>query len=270
MDGLTEHALDRRDGRLYYRRVGQGPPLVLLHAAPQAGWSWDKVLPALAVHFTCYVPDLPGFDHSDQPPRSYGIDDFTDAVLELLDGAGLARAHFVGSHTGAVVSLNLAARRPERVDRLVLEDSPGWTADEGRIIFERFFAPRFAEDGLPRLVSYEEAARDHPELDRDKHERCLAILRRSRAWVRVCQEANTGFDVQRIMGAVRAPTLVVFAAEDPLRRREQRFLDEIRGARLWVPDGSRSEAHWDTPDAFAREVSAFLRGADSQPDGAAR
>jgi pimeloyl-ACP methyl ester carboxylesterase len=204
--------------------------------------------------------DFPGFDHSETPARKYTIDDFTDAALDLMDDAGLEKAHVVGSHTGAVVGMNLAARAPERVGKLVVEDSPGWNLDEGRTIFEKFFKPTYGEDGLPQPTPLEAALARNPDLDREKHERQNQVVAANPAWIRGCHEANTSFDVQALMRRVRIPTLVIFEEGDPLRRREQRFVDEIKGARLVVIPGANDEAHYHRPEEFVREVIPFLEG----------
>lgn len=257
---VQEVKFSRPDGDVYYRRAGSGEPVVFLHAAPQAGWSFDPVLPLFSQKFTCYVIDLPGFDHSDTPPRKYTIDDFTDAVADMMDHAGLTQAHIVGSHTGAVVGMNLAARIPDRVRKLVVEDSPGWNLDEGKTIFEKFFRPGYDENDLPRPTPLEAALARNPNLDREKHRRQNEVVAADPAWIRVCHQANTSFDVQAIMGRVKVPTLVIFEENDPLRRREQRFVEEIEGARLVVIPGDNDEAHYHKPQEFAREVIPFLEG----------
>lgn len=47
--------IDTGSERLPCRRVGSGPPLLLVHGFPLSGFTWRKVLPALAAHRTCFV-----------------------------------------------------------------------------------------------------------------------------------------------------------------------------------------------------------------------
>ena len=56
----TEHYVSRPDGRVYYYKVGQGEPLVLLHNVELSSFIWEKVINTLAEHFTCYAIDMPG------------------------------------------------------------------------------------------------------------------------------------------------------------------------------------------------------------------
>ncbi len=252
----TEHYVQRNDGRVYYKKMGQGQPVIFLHGGGQGGSSFDNVVPAIARGFTCYVLDLPGHDHSDLPPRRYSIDDFADSVVDVMEEAGLRSAHFLGNHTGATVSIYMAAKRPERVNRLVVEDSPGWDLREGNIIMERWFKPTYGEDGLPPVVPYEEAVKRNPDLDRETHAR--RNRREGREWINVCHVANTGLDVASLMGKIQAPTLVIFQEEDPLRIREQRFAEEIKGSVVRVLTGPGDTAHHYSPEEFVKEVMAFL------------
>lgn len=253
----SEHYSQRTHGRVYYKKLGEGEPVIFLHACPVGAWSFDNVLPAFARYFTCYAVDLPGFDHSDLPPHKYSIPDFTEAIVDVMRDTRIERAHFVGSHTGAILSLNMAATHPERVSRIVVEDSPGWDLREGSIVYERFFRPQYDMDGLPRILSYEEAITRNPGLKRERHERMNAYLREHRDWFHICHQAHTGFDIANIMPHIQAPTLVIFAENNAMRRTEQRFVELITGSTLRILPGY-SEAHEDSPDAFVSEVLDFL------------
>ncbi|MGC4061768.1 MAG: alpha/beta fold hydrolase [Aquabacterium sp.] len=52
--------IDLGHSQIAYRKVGSGAPLLLVHGYPLSGLTWRHVVPALAPHFTCYIPDLPG------------------------------------------------------------------------------------------------------------------------------------------------------------------------------------------------------------------
>ena len=80
----TEHYVSRKDGRVYYVQVGQGEPLLLLHPVGRSGWSWRRIIDRFAEHFTCYNVDLPGYDHSDIPPRQYSVEDYVQAIMDYV------------------------------------------------------------------------------------------------------------------------------------------------------------------------------------------
>jgi hypothetical protein len=77
-------------GKLAYRVVGAGPPLILLHDSPGDGRSWSRLVPRLAQHHRVIVSDLPGHGGSD-PLRVNTIERTAamGAVIGvLIDGYG--------------------------------------------------------------------------------------------------------------------------------------------------------------------------------------
>ena len=107
-------------------KTGQGEALIFLHALSGGGRSWSKIVPYFAPHFTCLNIDLPGFDHSDIPPRPYNCEDYTAAVLDVLKSAGIEKTNIVSGHFGADIALELAANHPEVVNKVVMDGLPYW------------------------------------------------------------------------------------------------------------------------------------------------
>lgn len=109
--------------------VGQGQPVVLVHGSGPgvtAYANWRTTMPALSARFRVVAPDMPGFGWSDPfTDRPYSLATWTDHLVDLLDALGLTRVHLVGNSFGGAVSLALAARHPDRVERLVLMGSVG-------------------------------------------------------------------------------------------------------------------------------------------------
>ena len=111
-------------GQVHYIADGEGDALVLLHQAPLSARTYLKLIPELSSRFRVIAVDTPGCGNSDPPPENAKIGDLSGAVVELMDVAGLERAHVFGLHTGASIGAELAATWPERVDRLVLMGFP--------------------------------------------------------------------------------------------------------------------------------------------------
>lgn len=110
-------------GALHVERVGRaGKPIVLLHGFGTSAFLWRGVLPLLAAKgFTALAIDLLGHGESDRPLEgAYRIPAQAEHIDLALTALRLPKAVIVGQDFGAVVALQLAARRPERVDRLVL------------------------------------------------------------------------------------------------------------------------------------------------------
>jgi pimeloyl-ACP methyl ester carboxylesterase len=115
--------------RTNYLEAGDGPPVVLVHGSGPgvtAYANWRLTIPALADRFHCFAPDLVGFGYTERSTDlTYGVQTWADQVVGFLDAMGLEKASLVGNSLGGSIALRVAARHPERVDRLALMGSVG-------------------------------------------------------------------------------------------------------------------------------------------------
>jgi pimeloyl-ACP methyl ester carboxylesterase len=95
---------------------GAAAPVLYLHGVPTASWQWLPFLEASGG----VAPDLPGFGRSAKPGDfDYSIPGYGRFVEEFADALGLERFSLV-VHDWGGVGLELAQRRPERIERLVV------------------------------------------------------------------------------------------------------------------------------------------------------
>lgn len=93
-------------GRVAAGRAGDGPPLVLAHGWPWSSYSWSRVLPRLAQHYTCHFYDMPGFGRSQlSGPRPMSLDTQGEVFAEMLAHWGLTRPAVIAHDFGGAVSL---------------------------------------------------------------------------------------------------------------------------------------------------------------------
>ena len=104
-------------GRLYYESIGQGQPVVLLHAGIAHLRMWDDQVPALSAHFRVVRYDLRGFGRSADAEAPFN---HVDDLLAVIDSLGLDRAHLLGCSKGAGICLDFALAHPGRVRSLIL------------------------------------------------------------------------------------------------------------------------------------------------------
>jgi pimeloyl-ACP methyl ester carboxylesterase len=116
-------------GAMHVERFGHGgTAVILLHGFVTSSFLWRNVAPAITeAGHTAYAVDLFGHGESDRPfDADFGI----AAQAEYLDAAmtalRVARAVIVGVDIGGDVALRLAATRPERVEKLVLINTPAF------------------------------------------------------------------------------------------------------------------------------------------------
>lgn len=230
-------------------------PLVLLHLLPFSGVWWRPLQLAMPDRRT-YAVDLPGCGGSDAPPAAPPLKTYSDAVLTALDGLGLRRVDLMGYHTGAAVAADIAARRPDRVRRLVLAGVPLFDAAETESRAATL-APR--DYGAPGVLiaRWEQIRTWFPALPLARQLELFAESLRIGANGHWPVQAILAADFAGVLKAIRAPTLVP-------------VLDEsLRGATIAaaavIPRAQRLDLPGFGEDAFdvrsgeiAQRIAAFL------------
>jgi pimeloyl-ACP methyl ester carboxylesterase len=158
---------DFRGHRVFYRRAGQGPPLLLVHGYPTSSWDWAKIWPGLTARFDVIAPDMLGFGYSAKPRgHRYAIAEQADLHLALLDQLGVGDVHALVHDYGVTVGQELLARRarlksiaflngglfpethrPRPIQRLLASPIGSWVA---RLSTERSFSRSFSAIFGPR------------------------------------------------------------------------------------------------------------------------
>jgi pimeloyl-ACP methyl ester carboxylesterase len=98
-------------------------PLVMLHGG---AWRWQEYLsliPSLGRRWRTYALDLRGNGRSGWVPGTYRLRDFAEDNAEFIRRLN-APAVVAGHSIGGVVALMVAARCPEKVKALIIEDAP--------------------------------------------------------------------------------------------------------------------------------------------------
>jgi pimeloyl-ACP methyl ester carboxylesterase len=134
-------------GKLAYREVGSGAPLILVHGSPGEGRSWSRVAQHLTARHRVLMPDLPGYGGSD--PLSGGALGGTAAMAEaiaaLIETCG-EPVCLCGHSYGGNVALHAAIAQPDRIRRLALFEPVFFRAltlagdDQAFALAARFFA----------------------------------------------------------------------------------------------------------------------------------
>jgi pimeloyl-ACP methyl ester carboxylesterase len=112
---------------MHVERFGHGgTAIILIHGFGTSSFLWRNIAPAITdAGHTAYAVDLFGHGESDRPlDVDFGIAsqaEYLDAAMTVLR---VARGIIVGVDIGGDVSLGLAATRPERVEKLLLINTP--------------------------------------------------------------------------------------------------------------------------------------------------
>jgi len=252
-------------GATHYAVEGSGAPVLLIHGVGARLDTCDDVAAVLAGMFKVVRYDLRGHGKSSKVPGPYSLDLFADDAVALLDHLGIVRAHVAGHSLGGMIAITLAARHPQRVDRLaVLSAAAGRTEEERSRVMERI---ALIADGIPgdhfknSLSRWftDEFRAANPELmeeyaarNRENDSACYA------AAYTVLATGEVAPDLPR----VKAPTLVVTGENDlGSNPRMAGFIHAgIAGSELRILPRLRHSILIEAPLAVASQLEHFFQG----------
>jgi proline iminopeptidase len=172
----TDTTVELNGVRLYTRRVGDGPPVVVLHGGP--GAHHDYLLPQydhLARGRALLYYDQRGGGRSPAPREMpVGWREHVADLEALRDHWGLERLTLLGYSWGGLLAVLYALEHPRRVERLALVSSAPVTA-AWREEFERRFEDRMAQPWIARSRA-ELAALGLARTDPEKYRRLAFAL----------------------------------------------------------------------------------------------
>ncbi len=112
--------VDTLDGQMFYREMGEGSPIVLIHQILRTSLDYRLVMPLLGRSHRVIAFDWMGCGDSDAPPRPYTLEEHGSAICSALAEVGISSAAVVGHHSGADVAMEVALQRPDIVSCVIL------------------------------------------------------------------------------------------------------------------------------------------------------
>ncbi len=147
VDGLT----------VFYREAGRpdAPTLLLLHGFPSSSRMYEPLLHRLADAYHLVAPDFIGFGYSGAPEPAeftYTFDHITQVVDAFTQALGLHRYSLYLQDYGGPVGFRLALAHPERVQAIIVQNTPAHEDGLGPLWDARraFWADRHAHEAALR------------------------------------------------------------------------------------------------------------------------
>jgi pimeloyl-ACP methyl ester carboxylesterase len=247
-----------------YERVGEGPPLVLVHGAAEDSRVWRPQLAALADEFTVVAWDEPGAGRSSDVPADFPLADRARCLAALIEALELGTAHVAGLSWGGTVVQELYRHHPGLVATLILIDTyAGW---KGSLPEEEV---RARVDGIGRMLaaSAEQFDPTLPGLFAGGPpaeyvpllEEMAADVRPEsmRTQVRVMAEA----DQRDLLPRIAVPTLLIWGeldARSPLGVARQ-FEEAIPDTKLVLIPGAGHLSNLEQPELVNEAIREFCR-----------
>jgi pimeloyl-ACP methyl ester carboxylesterase len=117
--------------KLFCRKYGDGPPLVILHGLYGSSDNWVTIAKKLGNSFTVYLPDQR--NHGQSPhSQIHDYDSMRDDLFELAGDLNLKKFFLAGHSMGGKTAISFALKWPEMLNGLLIADISPFTNETGR------------------------------------------------------------------------------------------------------------------------------------------
>jgi pimeloyl-ACP methyl ester carboxylesterase len=264
-------------GAMHVERFGHGGTAVMLiHGFPTSSFLWRNVAPAITdAGHTAYAVDMFGHGESDRPFDSdFGIASQAEYLDAAMTALRVARGVLVGVDIGGNVALRLAATRPERVEKLVLINTPAFDELPGKDITQvqrntAKFAVRTTR-GILGAAPLIEAVLKASVADPEKHMPTKLIARYLAPFVGkdgtnhllTLASSISAEDMEDIeMRDVHVPALILWGEEDTFvdSKIGDKLANELPDGRLVKMPGVARLLPEENPDFLAEHLIEFMK-----------
>jgi 3-oxoadipate enol-lactonase len=273
-DQLHERTVDTALGRIRLQVGGSGSPILFWPSLLMTGDMWHGVAADLVDRHHVVLIDPPGQGGSQPLTNLFSFGDCARSVVDILDGLGIERAHFVGNSWGGMIGGTFAASYPERVGRAVLMNcTAGRAGLRQKIEFAMLLrvAQWRGEIGPPLTRSVLKAflgptsLRERPDVVAHVRSAMPLVNVASVSWA-VKSVVPRRPDQRELLSTIRTPVLVVGGAEDATfpPREAVAMAAAIPSASVRVLDGVAHLAGLENPTLVSKLVEEFLAEDDRE------
>lgn len=232
---------------------GSGRTIIMLHGMFGRSANWQPLIDRISGNFRTVALEVP---YLDLITKECDMKDISDYVLGFLDSKGLKKVIFMGNSLGGHIALDIAVKKKERVESLVLTGSSGLFERSyekdleihptkpyvRKKVEEIFFDKAFATNELVDLV-YKTLLKRESKL----------------RFIRVSRSAKS-YNMKDVLNLIACPTLLIWGSEDTITppRVARDFKKYIKSSRLEFINKCCHAPMMEYPDIFSKMVSDFL------------
>jgi pimeloyl-ACP methyl ester carboxylesterase len=251
-------------------RLGNGPPVVLLHGYPDNLQIWSELAIRLADNFEVIAFDWPGMGYSAAWQGGTTPFHMAERLHKILDELEIERPSLVGMDMGGQPALVFAASHPERTHRLVVmnslvlwDENTSWEIQ----VLRKYGWNRFILRKFPRLVFWRA---ERTFLPRGRR---LPAELRADMWksfsqsdvrlfiARLCAGyQGTLMQLPEVYQKITCPTLVLWGEQDQHfpPNHAKRLCAAVPGSSLKIIPEAKHWMAWYLADTVAQSIRTFL------------
>jgi pimeloyl-ACP methyl ester carboxylesterase len=258
---------------LFYERAGSGTAVIFVHEFGGSHWSWEPQLNFFTRRHQCFTFAARGYPPSDIPEAvdAYSQARAADDIIDVLNAAGIDKAHIVGLSMGGFASLHAALRHPARVLSVVAAGA-GYGAEKRHEAYFKGVSAQVAENFEKRGAKdfapvYAEGASRVQFQEKDPRGWRLFADRLAQHDARGAANTMRGvqmrrpslYDLEAEFRAMQTPVLVMVGDEDDHCLQPGLFLKRtISRSGLAVFPKTGHTLNLEEPELFNRHVADFI------------
>ena len=241
----------------------EGAPWIMFSNSLATNLSmWDPQVADFKTSFRVLRYDQRGHGTTEAPAGRYTYPQLVADAVALLDALEIARTHFVGLSMGGATALALAELHPDRVDRVVVCDSPCMSTPAGAQQWEERIAAA-QNGGMESLVESTMARWFPPET----HAANPPHLEKVRQMIRTTPvngfiggaAALSDHDYNAAVSTVTRPVLFIAGSKDGVTPAAMKDMQKrLAGSRYVELEGAGHISNLDRPAEFTKAVQEFL------------
>jgi pimeloyl-ACP methyl ester carboxylesterase len=251
-------SLNRNGVEIYYEVHGSGTPLLLTHGYSSTSAMWEGQVEVISKQYKLITWDMRGHGKTDYPddPSAYSephtVADMA-AILDKVAGPG-SKAIVGGLSLGGYMSMAFYNAHPDRVvSLLIIDTGPGFKKDAAREAWNQYARKTgddFDRNGLGPLQNMS------PERSQVSHRNAKGIANAARGML-----SQRDPHVINSLGNIKVPSMVLVGEDDKgFLAATDYMASKIPDAKKVVIPRAGHASNIDNPEAFNRELMAFLNG----------
>jgi 3-oxoadipate enol-lactonase len=239
------------------------PCLVFSNSLATSIAMWDEQAAALKSSFRVLRYDQRGHGGTDAPAGRYTYATLLADAVALLDALSIKKVHFAGLSMGGATALGLAEHYSDRVDHIIVCDSPCQSTPQSSQQWEERIAvaqqkgiEALVEPTMGRWFPPETVAMNPPHLDKVR-----AMIRATPVHGFIgCAAALADHDYASAVATVRHPVLFLTGEKDAATAPMRKLHEKLGGSRFVELPGAGHISNMDRPAEFTKAIRDFVSG----------
>jgi pimeloyl-ACP methyl ester carboxylesterase len=254
--------------KTFYESKGKGRPLILVHGATGTSLYWGIQLSELSKKLRVIAIDLPGHGKSERLKEKATIERYADHVAAFMKQIKLSHAVIAGHSMGGLVVLQLALKRPELFEKLVIVDStshfpePTENSKQSETMknLDNVYRNQPPEELAKSIITglFSKKTLEKGSLSTFVKYLPTESIYDPSIWV-MDFEAGKGVDLRGKIKDIHIPTLIIAGADSVVPNSESHFIHEnIKGSVFEVIPDAGHMLMLEKPDEFNKAILRFI------------